>query len=122
MAGVSPLDIDAKMRLDQVVNYTRDLPVGGTDCALPMIYAADNKIEVDVFQIYTDNETWAGNMHPSEALAEYRQRMGRPAKLVVGAFSATEFSIADPNDHNMLDVVGFDANVPTVIADFVTSQ
>jgi 60 kDa SS-A/Ro ribonucleoprotein len=29
------------------------------------------------------------------------------------------FSIADPNDAGMLDVVGFDAAAPAVIADFI---
>ena len=29
------------------------------------------------------------------------------------------FTLADPNDGGMLDVVGFDTSVPAVIADFV---
>ena len=29
------------------------------------------------------------------------------------------FTLADPNDRGMLDVVGFDTTVPAVIADFV---
>jgi 60 kDa SS-A/Ro ribonucleoprotein len=28
------------------------------------------------------------------------------------------FSIADPNDAGMMDVVGFDTNVPQLMADF----
>jgi 60 kDa SS-A/Ro ribonucleoprotein len=31
---------------------------------------------------------------------------------------ANKFSIADPDDAGMLDVVGFDAAAPAVIADF----
>jgi 60 kDa SS-A/Ro ribonucleoprotein len=31
------------------------------------------------------------------------------------------FSIADPNDAGMMDVVGFDTAVPTVMADFIRS-
>jgi 60 kDa SS-A/Ro ribonucleoprotein len=120
-SGCSPLKISPRMRMDDVVEHIGSYPMGGTDCALPMIYALENKIEVDVFHIYTDNETWAGNMHPMEALKEYRQKMGRPAKLVVGAFSVTEFSIADPTDSGMLDIVGFDTNAPAIIADFVSS-
>jgi 60 kDa SS-A/Ro ribonucleoprotein len=38
--------------------------------------------------------------------------------LVVVGLTATNFSIADPNDSGMLDVVGFDASAPNVIADF----
>ena len=32
--------------------------------------------------------------------------------------TATEFSIADPTDPGMLDVVGFDAAVPSLISEF----
>ena len=34
--------------------------MGGTDCAQPMLYAKRKKLAVDVFIVYTDNETWAG--------------------------------------------------------------
>jgi 60 kDa SS-A/Ro ribonucleoprotein len=33
--------------------------------------------------------------------------------------TATQFSIADPNDNGMLDVVGFDTATPQIIADFI---
>ena len=33
---------------------------------------------------------------------------------------SNEFSIADPTDAGMLDIVGFDAAVPELIADFTT--
>ena len=59
------------------------LPFGGTDCALPMLYAQAQEREVDTFVIYTDSETWAGSVHPAQALREYRQRMGISSKLVV---------------------------------------
>jgi 60 kDa SS-A/Ro ribonucleoprotein len=32
--------------------------------------------------------------------------------------TATGFTIADPNDGGMLDVVGFDSATPNLIADF----
>jgi hypothetical protein len=32
------------------------------------------------------------------------------------------FTLADPNDRGMLDVVGFDTSVPAVVADFQTVQ
>jgi 60 kDa SS-A/Ro ribonucleoprotein len=34
---------------------------------------------------------------------------------------ANRFSIADPNDAGMLDVIGFDTAVPTLIRDFAAS-
>ncbi|MFL6237269.1 MAG: hypothetical protein ACJ76N_29355 [Thermoanaerobaculia bacterium] len=34
------------------------------------------------------------------------------------AFTATSYSIADPNDPGMLDVVGFDSAAPPVMSQF----
>jgi 60 kDa SS-A/Ro ribonucleoprotein len=118
VSGLTPLPISPRQRLDDVLKTVDNLPFGGTDCALPMIWATKNKVVVDTFVIYTDNETWAGGVHPYQALAEYRQKLGRPAKLIVVGMTATGFTIADPKDHGMLDVVGFDSAAPQVMADF----
>lgn len=113
-----PLNISAKMRLDDVVKAISGLPFGGTDCALPMIYALENKLNVDTFVIYTDSETWAGKIHPTQALNEYRQKTGIPAQLIVVGMVSNGFTIADPNDAGMLDVIGFDSAAPGLMADF----
>lgn len=118
-SGVSVLHgLQPGMKLADAVAYTAGLPFGGTDCALPMLYAADNNLPVDVFTIYTDNETWAGAVHPSAALHQYRAKTGINAKMVVVGMTSTGFSIADPNDVGMMDIVGFDAACPSLIADF----
>ena len=44
---------------------------------------------------------------------------GIPAKLVVVGLVSNGFSIADPDDAGMLDVVGFDTAAPALIADFL---
>ena len=119
-SGITPLGISPRSRLDHVVKAVSDLPFGGTDCALPMIWAAENKMPVDVFCVYTDSETWAGNIHPVQALKEYRHKTGIGAKLVVIGMVSNGFSIADANDGGMLDVVGFDTATPSIIADFAT--
>ena len=116
--GLLPLSITGKQRLDDVLKTVDNLPFGGTDCSLPMIWAKQNKVPVDTFVIYTDNETWAGKVHPFQALKDYREKMGRRAKLIVVGMTATKFSIADPSDPGMLDVVGFDSAAPRVMADF----
>lgn len=118
--GVTSLTISPRQRLDDVVRTMRSLPFGGTDCALPMLWAIKHKVPADAFVIYTDSETWAGGIHPSVALQKYREAMGIPAKLVVVAMTSTSFSIADPSDNGMLDVVGFDTATPEVISGFVT--
>jgi 60 kDa SS-A/Ro ribonucleoprotein len=115
---VSTLSISPRQRLDDVVRAVDKLPFGGTNCALPMLWAQKHRVDVDTFVIYTDSETWAGNVHPAQALRAYREARGIPAKLVVVGMTSNGFSIADPNDAGMLDVVGFDTSTPPVIADF----
>jgi 60 kDa SS-A/Ro ribonucleoprotein len=117
-AGITPLGITPRMRLMDAMEAIGSLPASYTDTALPMLYALKNRIPVDVFCIYTDNETNGRSMHPHVALKEYRQKMGIPAKLVVFGMTATGWSVADPNDAGMLDVVGLDAAAPNVVAGF----
>lgn len=107
-----------KSRLDHAVESLGNMSAGDTDCALPMLYATAQKIPVDTFVVYTDNELWAGSVHPVQALRQYREKMGIPAKLIVVGMVSNEFSIADPNDSGMMDVVGFDTASPTIMADF----
>jgi 60 kDa SS-A/Ro ribonucleoprotein len=114
-----PIKISPKTRLDTVCDALARIPMGGTDCALPMVYAAKKKMPFDSFVVYTDNETYFGNIHPAQALVKFRKEMGIPAKLVVVATEATEFSIADPTDAGMMDCSGFDSTVPQVIGDFI---
>lgn len=113
------LDITPNKRMDDVINYVDGLRFGGTDCALPMLYALDKNLKVDAFVVYTDSETWAGAIHPMEALRKYRRKTGIDAKLIVVGMTSTGFSIADASDPGCLDVVGFDTSTPQVISDFI---
>jgi 60 kDa SS-A/Ro ribonucleoprotein len=115
------LNINSNMRLEDVVRTMSGLPFDRTDCSLPMRYAEKHKIPVDGFVVITDNETFVGSVHPSVALRNYRQAMGRDSKSVVLATSVNDFTIADPKDKGMLDAVGFSADVPSVIANFMRS-
>mmetsp|Transcript_1057 Transcript_1057/g.2890 ORF Transcript_1057/g.2890 Transcript_1057/m.2890 type:complete len:403 (-) Transcript_1057:1929-3137(-) len=121
--GFQKLNVDAGMRLTQLQHAMDGLPFSGTDCSQPMLYALRHRIPVDVFVVMTDNETYSGAVHPKEALARYRVGMGMPdAKLAVLAFSATEFSIADPDDPGMLDVAGLDSAVPRILNEFALGR
>ncbi|CAM3702992.1 TROVE domain-containing protein [Deinococcus frigens] len=55
--GLTPLTLSPRQRLDDVVAAMQKIPLGGTDCALPMLWAARQGVEVDTFVVYTDNET-----------------------------------------------------------------
>jgi 60 kDa SS-A/Ro ribonucleoprotein len=118
--GIGPLSISPRQRLDDVLKSISGLPFGRTDCALPMLWATANKVKVDTFVIYTDNETWAGSVHPHQALRQYRDWSGIDARLAVVALTATDFTIADPADPGMLDIAGFDSALPTLLTDFST--
>jgi 60 kDa SS-A/Ro ribonucleoprotein len=121
LEGFIELDISPRQRLDDVVRTTGSLPFGGTDCALPMLWAQKNSREFDAIHIITDNETWAGTIHPVEALRNYRQASGLPTKLVVWGMASNGFSIADPRDGGMMDIVGLDAAAPNLANDFLRS-
>jgi 60 kDa SS-A/Ro ribonucleoprotein len=117
--GITRVNLSPRMRLAEVIKRIEAIPMGGTDCALPMLWAARNKLNVSSFVTYTDSETWAGNIHRAQALRQYRSEFVGDAKVVVVGMTSNGFTLADPNDRGMLDVVGFDTSVPAVIADFV---
>ncbi|MFZ6030285.1 MAG: TROVE domain-containing protein [Chloroflexota bacterium] len=117
-----PLALHPQMGLDDVVRAISDLPFGRTDCAQPMLDALQHNLAIDAFVVYTDSETWAGSIHPAQALWQYRQKTGIPAKLIVVGMTANKFTIADPGDAGMLDVVGFSTDTPAAVADFVADR
>lgn len=119
---LSLLDISKTDSLATVLNKISGLPFGYTDCAQPMLWAMENEPTIETFVIYTDNETWAGNIHPHQALRDYRRKTGIDAKLIVVGITSTGFTIADPADKGMLDVVGFDASAPRVMAEFAAGR
>ena len=113
------LKISPSMTLDKVMEVTRRFSWGDTDCSLPALTALEMKMKVDKLVIITDNETWAGRMQPTQALKQYRDKMNQPqATQFVIATSVTDFTIADPKDPLQVDIAGFDAAAPRIIAEF----
>lgn len=117
--------IRPEMTIQDAIKAT-DVPFGATDCALPMIEARrmylQTGIVFDVFCIYTDNETYAPNIHPQVALENYRKETGVDAKLIVVGMVANQLTIADPKDKNTLNLAGFDTATPELISMFVRGQ
>ena len=93
---LTPLPLTPSMRLDDAVKAVSNLPFGGTDCALPMLHALEKGLKVDAFVVYTDSETWAGSIHPVQALRDYRAKTGIAAKLVVVGMVSNGFSHCGP--------------------------
>ncbi len=57
-SAVRSLQVSQRQRRDEAIKTISGLPFGDTDCALPILYAQ----EIDTFVIYTDSETWAGDI------------------------------------------------------------
>ena len=114
------LTISPRQRLDDVVRDVSQVGGGGTNCALPLVWAHHENIPVDAFVILTDSETWQGAVHPVQAIRTYRQKVGIPAKLITVAMAANGVSIGDADDAGMMNCVGFDTHTPALIADFIT--
>lgn len=120
--GIMKLRINPAMSLEEVETKISLLPFSSTNCSLPMTTALKDKIPLDAFIIYTDSETnHYESLQPAKALEMYRQKMGRRAKLIVVGMVSSGFTIADPSDSEMLDVVGFDSSAPAVMSDFIRS-
>eukprot|EP00045_Choanoeca_perplexa_P006053 m.50621 g.50621 ORF g.50621 m.50621 type:complete len:529 (-) comp13442_c0_seq1:1144-2730(-) len=123
--GLTPMNhvVRANMSLEESMAAVGHLPFGATDCAQPMLFAMQQQLDVDVFVVYTDCETWAGEVTPAEALKQYRASSGiDDAKLIVCAMTSGGFTLADPDDAGMLDVVGFSTATPAIMADFVMGR
>lgn len=117
-AELTDLGITAKTGLAQAMRNVQKNNFGGTDCAQPMLWALENKVDIDTFVVITDNETWAGQVKPVDALKRYRQATGIDARVAVLGVASTGFTIADPRDSGMMDFVGFSSDAPSVLADF----
>lgn len=119
---IKDLQISEHDSLETVMAKTNAHNFGATDCSKLFEYARKNKIPVDTFVTYTDSETNVGwnSVHPVDALKAYRKDCptNENAKAIVVGMTTTSASIADPKDPRMLDIVGFNTNVPAVISSF----
>ena len=109
-------------RLTSLINQVTGLSFGLTDASLPFEYALKNQLDYDAVVVYTDSETYAGRRHVDTVLKEYAKQVGHPVKLVVVGMTSTGFTIGDPNNPDILNVSGMDANVPGLVSDFIAGR
>lgn len=117
-SSVKEIDIDPKLTLEQIIASVSRMPFAGTDVSLPMLWAEKMGYGAHNFSVYTDNETYEHTMTGAAALKLFRKSTSIPAKLAVFGVTATNFSIADPDDAGMMDFVGFDSAAPQLAAEF----
>jgi 60 kDa SS-A/Ro ribonucleoprotein len=112
--------IKSGMDINSAINAISGLNFGGTNITSPIEWLTKHNLEVDAIFCYTDNETyWYGSPHPCQALEKYRQRFGINTKFVTVSMCANRTTVADPNDPNMLDIVGFDTATPKIISEYL---
>lgn len=115
--NLKDLGITARDGIDSAFRKVQNHNFGSTNPSAPIVKALETGTPVDTFVIITDNEVNSGR-HVHQVLKDYRRKTGIPARMVVMGMAANNFSIADPDDAGMLDVVGFDSTTPKVVSDF----
>uniref|UniRef100_A0A673L4C9 Ro60, Y RNA binding protein n=1 Tax=Sinocyclocheilus rhinocerous TaxID=307959 RepID=A0A673L4C9_9TELE len=70
--SVLPCAVSSDMTFVQVAAQLIQTPGGSTDCALPITWASENDKTVDVFVIFTNNQTFERE-NPADTLKTYRQ-------------------------------------------------
>ena len=119
--------VTSRSRIDTVLRTLSKHRGGGTNTALPVKYAADNKLDVDAIVSYTDNETWCDYHYGwgrrrtgkvTEEFAAYKDKYG-PTRFLNLAMAASGTTDADKKQEGMFELVGMDANTPRVISEYV---
>ena len=120
--GISECPLTGTEDLKTAMKLIGEMWASSTDVSAPIVYATKNRIPIDAFIIYTDNETNCG-VHPFQALKDYRKKMKRPnAKIIyVGMALNKTSNVPFRNSEGMLDIVGFDTAAPDIIRDFILS-
>ena len=95
---------------------------GGTDASVAYDWMIKNKFKADVVCFWTDSESWAGYKHPSQALAQYRQKVNPNIKAVYITLAPYQITLVDPKDPLSWDLGGFDPGTPRIIQMLATGE
>jgi 60 kDa SS-A/Ro ribonucleoprotein len=113
--------IHAEASFTSVLNAVQRSDWGSTDISMGILEAMKYKRKYDAFVVITDNDVNSG-IKPTEAMKQYRTALKMPkTKLAVVATQGGDFTIADPQDPNMMDFVGFDSHGPKLLQEFIRS-
>ena len=109
------LGITSKDTFSSAVAKASNQNFGGTDASVAYDWMIKNKFKADVICFWTDSESWSGYRHPSQALAQYRQKVNPNIKAVYVTLAPYQITLVDPKDPLSWDMGGFDPNTPRVI-------
>ncbi len=112
------LGIRKGMTLETACHRAQVNNFGSTNISLAIEYALQNRLKIGGLIVMTDGEVNQGP-HPTLRLREYREKFVPDTRSVFVGTCANDFTVNDPEDKWGMDVVGFDASAPPVIADFI---
>ncbi|MBW4559675.1 MAG: TROVE domain-containing protein [Mojavia pulchra JT2-VF2] len=109
------LGITAKDTFSSAVAKASNQNFGGTDASVAYDWMIKNNFKADVVCFWTDNESWAGSKHPSQALTQYRKKVNPDVKAVYVTLAPYQITLVDPQDQLSWDLAGFDPGTPRII-------
>lgn len=109
------LKITAKDSFRSALAKASSQNFGGTDASVAYQWMIQHHVKVDVICFWTDSESWAGKLHPSQALAEYRRKVNPKAKAIYVTLVPNQISLSDPEDPYSWDIAGFNPSAPRLI-------
>lgn len=115
------LDIRRDDNFESVMRKMSGMPFAGTRIDVPILEALNKQILVDTFLVITDNDMGIGTK-PSIALAKYNKAMKTNARLATIGMVSNGFTIAEPNNPKMLDIVGFDTATLDILRWFAKGE
>jgi len=115
------LDIRRDDNFETVMRKMSGKSFAGTRIDVPILEALKKKILVDTFLVITDNDMGIGRK-PSIVLAEYNKVMKTNARLATIGMVSNGFTIAEPNNPNMIDIVGFDTATLEIVRRFAQGE
>ena len=114
--------LEQNLNLDEIENLVLSIPGAKNDCSLFLRHALEKKKIFDAFVIFTDSENLS-DVQVYEMLEKYRKEMNLPkTKLIVVGMIANNKTLKNPEDSQMLDIVGFDTSILEIIKNFVVGK
>lgn len=114
-----PSNLRSNMTLGEALRLPHN--GGATDLSAPIGWASNNRVKCDAFVIFTDNETWAGTYHSANVLDRYRDKINPAARVIVASVTAAGYTIMDPAAPGVVNIAGFDSNLPTLVAGYLAA-
>jgi 60 kDa SS-A/Ro ribonucleoprotein len=109
------LDITKRDTFTSALRKAKNQNFGGTDASVAYDWMLKNNFKADIICFWTDSESWAGNRHPSQALAEYRRKVNPHVRAIYITLQSAQITLVDPQDPLSWDLGGFDPTMPRVI-------